>query len=78
MTIKAQGVVGRVYKTQAGNEEWDLGSDEGEYEEGWEQINTVERRLVVRKRVSHSMVTWALPPKEDYVPMSHRSDGPIF
>jgi len=78
MKIHTSGVVGIIYTTQAGMEVYNLSSDEGEYKEGWEQINLNERRLVVRKRISHSVVVWALPVEEEYRPMSHRDDGALF
>lgn len=78
MKIRADGVVGLVYTTEAGMEAYNLASDEGEYKEGWEQISVHERRLVVRKRISHNMVTWSLPIEKGYRPMSHREDGALF
>lgn len=77
MKVSANGKVGNVYKTQIGNEIWNLGSDEGELEQGWEQITPTERRFVVRRRTSHSHVAWQVPKKEPR-PMDHKKDGALF
>ena len=79
MKIDSKGIVGLVYKTQDGMEVWKLRSEEGDGQEGWEQINNKERRLVMRKRVAHNIFVWCLPtPEEECPPMSHRTDGALF
>lgn len=64
MKTNASGKIGSIYTTQTGLEVHDLAMDEGELEEGWEQISPTERRRVVRKRISHTAIAWCDPEEK--------------
>lgn len=76
MNIRANGTVGVVYTTETGLTPYVFGGNEGEGKEGWMQVNTEERQLVVRKRRSKKCVAWVIATEVE--PMSHRKDGALF
>lgn len=79
MKINAIGIVGNVYKTQTGLEEYNQKNLPDFGSKGWEQITPNMRRLVVRKYSNSKRVIWIAQRDEEVCrPMNHKEDGELF
>ena len=72
---QAQGKVGEVYTSPTGARTYNLAMEEGNGEEGWEQVDPHNRRKVRRTQTGHTVFVWRII--EDEPPANHR-EYPLF